>query len=71
MTEAEFARVMNAYWHSLEGMEHVRRVSFYIAKQEELDGGMAAMEPQRPFQSSRFQSRGSGGPLSTSRGIRR
>lgn len=42
MTAAEFDRVMHAYWHSLEGMEYMRRVSFYIAKADEL---MAAWQP--------------------------
>lgn len=38
----EFDRTMVAYWHSLEGMEQVRRVSLYIAKADEL---MAAWQP--------------------------
>lgn len=36
MTEAEYARVMDAYWNSLEPMEHPRRVSYYLARQDEL-----------------------------------
>lgn len=36
MANEEFDRAMAAYWCSLEGMEHARGVSLYIAKQAEL-----------------------------------
>ena len=30
MSDAEFSRVMDEYWNSLEGIDHGRRVNFYV-----------------------------------------
>ena len=46
MSDAEFSRVMDEYWNSLEGIDHGRRVNFYVTRQEKLRAERDALRRQ-------------------------